>query len=483
MTNTFDDTKNRELFLEGGEEDTQGVPKDGFVDPTGEFPKRDYFFGSSINKAATGQTVNKLALGGSEIGVDLDLATQRPSEYPHNQVNETASGHVIEIDDTPGGERILIKHRTGAGMELRADGSVLISSKRQKVEVIEGNETVIVEGEGDLIYRGNVNLRVAGDFTVDVGGDYNLSVAGDKREEIKGRHSKTVNRDQNYTIRGSRGEQVIGMATTTVLDDANFIIKGNAKHYVEGDIELTSGNKLVTTAVSEWVASASTANINARHISMIGHKGTIGGQGIDYYGKTYGGMPAATTNLATFYGALVGRATEAFHADYAMTATLADFAKGAGKSLIAAKEKPCVVTPTPPKPGIMPYPVLPPTAPIPAIPIVELMLATSSYGVRNVKIDSKIKDKILKSDEYEELFNFDPDIHEIRSKLRSSTNLNNGKFTSYLVSEGLLNKDFAKTIPKNIGRSANKEGTIRFGVELLGNNPIDNRSKRFKVER
>lgn len=483
MTNTFDDKKNRELYLGDGEEETQGVPIDGFADATGEYPKRDYFFGTSINKAAIGAEVNKLGLGGSEIGIDLDLPPQKPSEYPHNQVSETASGHVIEVDDTPGGERILIKHRTGAGMELRADGSVLISSKRQTVHVTEGNETVIVEGEGDLIYRGNVNLRVAGDFNVDVGGNYNLSVAGDKRETIKGRHTKTVNRDQNYTIRGSRGEQVIGMATTTVLDDANFIIKGAAKHFVEGDIELTSGNKLITTAVSEWVAASSTANITARHISMIGHKGTIGGQFVDYYGKTYGGMPGGLTNLATFYGALVGRATEAFHADYAMKASLAQFSKDAGKALIANKEAPCKVTPAIPKPGVMPYPVIPPTAPIPATPIVELMLSTSSYGVRNVKIDNKLKEKILKSDEYAELFNFDPDIHEIRSKLRDASNLNNGKFTGYLVSEGLLNKDYAKTIPKNIGRSANKEGTIRFGVELLGNNPIDNRSKRFKVER
>jgi hypothetical protein len=110
----------------------------------------------------------------------------------------------------------------------------------------------------------------------------------------------------------------------------------------------------------------------------------------------------------------------------------------------------------------MPFPVIPPTAPIPNPPIVELMLSTSSYGVRNVAIDSKLKDKILKSDEYKELFNFDPDIHEIRSKLRSEANLNNGEFTSYLVSKNLLNKDFAKTIPTNIGRSASKKGTVRL---------------------
>ena len=137
----------------------------------------------------------------------------------------------------------------------------------------------------------------------------------------------------------------------------------------------------------------------------------------------------------------------------------------------------------PPKPGIMPFIPVPPKAPLPNPAVVELMLATGSYGVRNVQVDPKLKEKIMKSDEYEELFNFDPDIHEIRSKIRSPSNLNNGKFTGYLVSEELLNKDFSKTIPKNIGRSANKDGTIRFGVELLGNNPVDNRSKRFKVKK
>ena len=33
-------------------ETTLGVPLDGMQDPTGEYPKRDYNFGSSLNKAA-----------------------------------------------------------------------------------------------------------------------------------------------------------------------------------------------------------------------------------------------------------------------------------------------------------------------------------------------------------------------------------------------------------------------------------------------
>ena len=60
----------------------------------------DYNFGSSLNKAR-GTKVNELDIGGSINGLNLDIGEQRPSEYPFNQVQETPSGHVIELDDTP----------------------------------------------------------------------------------------------------------------------------------------------------------------------------------------------------------------------------------------------------------------------------------------------------------------------------------------------------------------------------------------------
>jgi hypothetical protein len=487
MTNKLDDLQGRINELGEGQEETVGVPNEGFADASGEYPNRDYFFGTSVNKAATGERINNLDLGGGDFGVALDVPDQKPSQYPYNQVQETPSGHVIEIDDTPGGERVLFKHRTGAGIEMRADGSVVISSKSQRVEVSQGDATTIVEGEGTLVYKGNVNLRIDGDFNVDVAGNYNLNVAGDKKEDIKGRHTKVVNRDQNYTIRGSRSEQVVEMATSTVLGDQNLITGGDLNQFTQGTTEILAGQNLITTAVNEWVAASSTANITARHVSMIGHKGTIGGPLLDHYGKTYGGFPAGITQLATFYGSLVGRATEAFHADYAMFASQAGFSKSAGAAATALKAiklgagKPPI--PVPPKPGIMPYIPLPATAPIPNPAVVEMQLASSNYGVRNVVVDPKLKDKILKSDDYEELFNFDPTISEVRSKLRDPQHFNNGKFTSYLVSQGKLNKDFKKNIPKNIGRSASKQGTIRFGTNLIGNNPAENRSKRFRVNK
>jgi hypothetical protein len=480
MTNKIDNYKKR-LEQSEGIESTQGIPKTGFDDPSGEYPKNEYFFGSGVNKAAKGEKINGLDIGGGDNGIELNITPQKPSQYPYNQVQETQSGHSIEVDDTPGGERILLKHRTGAGVEVRADGSVIIVSKNQKIEVTGGDHTTIVEGGGELIYKGNLNLTVSGDYNVDVGGNYNLKIAGDKQEEIKGRHTKTVNRDQNYTIRGSRGSQVVGMNTETLLGDNYVIVKGNQNNFVEGNIELLAGNSLITTAVNEWVAASSTANITARTVSMIGHKGTIGGPMVDYYGKTYGGLPGGLTNLSTFYGTFVGKASEAIHADYAITSSIAQFAAGAATAIIAKKEAPCTVKGPSPKPGIFQFLPVPPTAPLPNPGIIEMQLATSNYGIRNVQVDPKLAEKISKSDDYKGLFNFDPTIHEIRSKLRDPANFNNGGFTSYLVAERKLSPNFKQNMPKNIGRSASKKGTIRFGNNILGNNPADTRSKRFKV--
>ena len=164
-----------------------------------------------------------------------------------------------------------------------------------------------------------------------------------------------------------------------------------------------------------------------------------------------------------------------------MYASQSGFAKEAGKALKANSASGITVNPEQPRNGIMPYNPLEPTAPLPTGDIIELMLSTSNYGIRDVAVDPELENKLKKSDEYKELFSHDPSINEIRSKLRDESNLNNGEFTSYLVSEGKLNSNFKNNLPTNIGRTAAKKGTLRFGKELLGNNPSDNRSKRFKV--
>jgi hypothetical protein len=219
-------TKRERLGNNPAVENTEGVPIDGFQDPTGEYPKREYHYGSSINRSARGLKVENLYLGGGSIGTSLNLEDQEPSKFPFNQVKETSSGHIISYDDTPGGERILIKHRKGAGVEVRADGSVVISALNNKVEVTGGDQTVIVEGNGKMVYNGNLNLEVTGDFNVNVGGDYNVNVDGDKNEKIRKNTNTTVGLNTNYTTKGTASYK-------TVEHEARVIL-GNEEHVVNG---------------------------------------------------------------------------------------------------------------------------------------------------------------------------------------------------------------------------------------------------------
>lgn len=62
------------------------------------------------------------------LGSDMN-SLSRGNKYTKNEVLETESGHIIEIDDSDGNERINIKHKTGSYLIFNADGSVEIYAK------------------------------------------------------------------------------------------------------------------------------------------------------------------------------------------------------------------------------------------------------------------------------------------------------------------------------------------------------------------
>ena len=74
------------------------------------------------------------------------------AQYPYNHVHQTESGHVTEMDDTPGSERLHWMHRTGSYMEMNPNGSVVHKSNqdlhscivRDGYELIGGNKSISV---------------------------------------------------------------------------------------------------------------------------------------------------------------------------------------------------------------------------------------------------------------------------------------------------------------------------------------------------
>jgi len=80
----------------------------------------------------TDKSVSRLARGENTLTKTVDVAGA-PADpyaavYPNNKVTQTTSGHVIEIDDTPNGERIHIHHKSGSFVEFHPDGSVVVKT-------------------------------------------------------------------------------------------------------------------------------------------------------------------------------------------------------------------------------------------------------------------------------------------------------------------------------------------------------------------
>ena len=77
---------------------------------------------------------------------------------PYNNVYESESGHAIEIDDTPGAERLHFYHRSGSYVEYEANGDRVERIQNDKFTVVIGNDTVYVEGDVNVKVNGNLNF-------------------------------------------------------------------------------------------------------------------------------------------------------------------------------------------------------------------------------------------------------------------------------------------------------------------------------------
>ena len=439
-------------------DETEGIPVDGFQDPTGEYPKSKYYYGSSINRAARGLEVNDLYVGGGDIGVSLNIEPQEPSRFPFNQTTETSSGHIVEYDDTPGGERILIKHRKGAGVEMRADGSVIVSAVNNKIEVTGGDQTAIIEGEGNLIYKGNLNLQVTGDYNVDVGGNYNINVAGNKIENVNQNHRTTVSGHSDFITKKSRSTKTIGNNLDAVLGSDKKVVKEEYSLEVEGDINMFSDENFMQSGKKEWVAVSKTANISATKVSILGVSGSIGGSAVDFTGKVYQGPlgPVPFASGAAFYGSFFGQSMQSISSMYS---NLAGGLSGVPPTFYKLQ-------------------VVLPSAPPPVASIVGIHLLGGSYAIRKVSVDAgdRMKNKILLKDDYEGLFEKVPSTQELRSCFRDPAN--KALIAAKMVGEGKISEKYTETVPPNIGRTAPKTPNPKFGKVPIGNG-VGSRGKRF----
>jgi len=274
----------------------------GFKDPDGAFPREEYIGKATTNKAAREEWEPKIVLPDGVEGADL-IKTDWQPKYPHNKVEETSSGHRIEHDDTQGGERLSYVHKDGSGIEMypKADeqATMLINSVGKMVHLVGDDFTMIVNANGDITYKGNLNINVEGDFNVSCN-NYTVTTKGKQVEEIEQEKVENFVGDRIVTLQGNKSEVVLGNYTIGAMNNTYIYAKNYLRMAAEKDIDIYSGRHMTLTAKENMTSSALANRLVGICTSILGSKGTIGGENMVMYGKTYHGDLIGTAQRSRY---------------------------------------------------------------------------------------------------------------------------------------------------------------------------------------
>jgi hypothetical protein len=119
--------------------------------------------------------------------------TPYAAKYPFNHVTETKSGHIFEVDDTPGAERIHRYHKSGTFEEIHPNGSM--------VHKVVGNEWNITLNDRLILVKGNttwntdklMKIRVGKNLEIETEGNMHVLVKGNTVMETQGNFLHKVN--------------------------------------------------------------------------------------------------------------------------------------------------------------------------------------------------------------------------------------------------------------------------------------------------
>ena len=97
------------------------------------------------------------------------------AKYPMNQVYESRSGHIIEIDDSDGDERIHIYHRKGTYIEINKDGRIVIKSVDSSIDVTNKEKEIYAKGDIKITSEENISIRAGKGIKMDAPGGVTIT--------------------------------------------------------------------------------------------------------------------------------------------------------------------------------------------------------------------------------------------------------------------------------------------------------------------
>jgi hypothetical protein len=214
--------------------------QDRLMEPTTSRLARNEMVDQTIVGLKRGQLATGTAAGFEDGGVGLQATvapqpfdepeTPYDAKYPFNHVYESESGHIVEIDDSPGAERLHWYHRSGTFREIHPDGTQVTKVKKNDYNFVI--KDFYGAAGGSMNFHATEALRMKADqaLTLNAGSSLNTQVGEDINTVADG--------DANTRIKGGTYTVIDEDMWKHVLGDAMFCVK-------EGELHIKAKKKIV----------------------------------------------------------------------------------------------------------------------------------------------------------------------------------------------------------------------------------------------
>lgn len=159
---------------------------------------------------------------------DVEPPMAYSGKYPYVKTltseSEQGGGHILEVDDTPGHERLLTFHKKGTYVEINQDGRIVIKAVDDSyfltvgdgVVYCGGNLTIVAVGSAGIAVGKDANIEVIGNLTANVGGNMTINCAGDSaittigKTDISSESNLTISSNSDITISADGNVKITG---------------------------------------------------------------------------------------------------------------------------------------------------------------------------------------------------------------------------------------------------------------------------------
>jgi len=206
------------------------------------------------------------------------------SRYPFNKVEESESGHIFEVDDTPGNERIHTFHTSGTCEEIQANGDKIVKVVGDNYEIVVGDDKVFIRGNSDVTVEGTVRLYILGDCIQEIEGSSFTTIKGDRVVAVEGNDILEVKGDQAILVEKNQNIRVDKTSSEVIGKDKVMTVGADLINTISNNCNWTIANEQTI-----MVSKDRTMIVQEDLVEMVSgkHKLGVSGESIHVIGSTH----------------------------------------------------------------------------------------------------------------------------------------------------------------------------------------------------